>query len=191
MNKPLIATILIIGFVGYILGARFGSKTTIIGGDATLQAKLEEVKKLFPAIPDSSFVEGKVKSVNGNEVTLDTPGRHPFDESPTTRKIQITSSTKIVKNEIKSSEVYKNDIDAYNKKLSTWKPGSSSLPPTPPTNFTEKEISVSEIKEGMEVSVEADSLIRMVESFEATKIVVQVSTAVAPDASVPPVVPAI
>ena len=185
MNKEQVSAVVIVvalvaGYVGYMVGVSSKGGVSNSNSDSALQAKLDEVKKMFPPMPDSNFVYGQVKSVNGNVITLSTPPSNPFDESPATRQITVDSSTKIVKNENKSSEIIQGEQEAYQKKMSAWKPGSTDTPPTPPMPFIEKKVSVSEIKEGDQLSVEAATKIRMQEKFTAIKIVVQTSMAPIP-----------
>jgi len=193
MNKQIFAGIIIVvviaaGVIGYMIGT--SSIGGVLGGDASLRAKLEEVKKMFPTMPDSNFISGQVKSVSGNVIILNTPTSNPFDESPVIREITVTSATKIVKNENKSPETIQKEQEAYQKKMASFKPGSTDTLATPPMPFIEKEISVSDIKEGDQINVEAETQIRMVEKFEAVKITVQFSPiAPASPASAPVTVP--
>ena len=190
MSKQVIAGVVIVvaivaGVIGYMIGASV-SGGALVGGDAALRAKLEEVKKMFPPLPDSNFVFGQVKSVSGSVITLSTPTTNPFDESPKVREVTVTGSTKIVKNENKSPETMQKELEAYQKKMSAWKPGSTDTPPAPPEPFVEQEISLSDIKADDQISVEANSPIRMVEKFEAVKITLQMTAATAPAPIVAP-----
>lgn len=196
MNKQkivgmMIGVIVLAGGIGYMVG-RGGGVPSLGGLSTSDQAKLEAAKKMFPPMPDSNFVFGQVKSVSGKVITLSTPTNNPFDESPTERQVTVTSATKIVKNEFKSPETMQKEQEAYTKKMSSWKPGSTTeAPPTPPMPFVEKQVSISDIKVGDQINVEAANKIRFVEKFDATKISIQFSAAPAPaPAPVPVPVPA-
>ncbi len=192
MNKPLIVTILIIGFVGYIIGAKYGNKTMIGGLDSVSQEKLEKVEKMFPPIPDSNFVTGSVVSLDGQVITLNTPPVNPLDESPQTRKVTVTDNTKIIKREMKSSETIKKEQDAYQKKVSTRKSGSADPLPISPEPFVEKELAVLDLMVGDHLNIEAATQIRMLEKFEAVKIIVEFSAADSPSPTITPLsVPAL
>jgi len=186
----MIGVIVLAGGIGYMIG--ISSKSGVLGSsDSALQAKLDEVKKMFPVMPDSNFVYGQVKSVSGNVITLNTPKTNPFDESPTVRQVTVTSATKIIRNENKSPATVQAEQKAYMDKMSTWKPGSTGTLPIPPTPFTEKNISISDIKVGDQLNVEAATKIRMLEKFTAVKINVQMSASAPapialPAATVPP-----
>ncbi len=180
MNKPLIVTILIIGFVGYIIGAKYGNKTMIGGLDSVSQEKLEKVEKMFPPIPDSNFITGSVVSLDGQVITLNTPPANPLDESPQTRKVTVANNTKIIKREMKSPETIKKEQDVYQKKVSMQKPGSSDPLPISPEPFIEKELAIVDLMVGDHLNIEAATQIRMLEKFEAIKIIVEFSASNAP-----------
>ena len=194
MNKQQIIGIIIVvalvaGGAGYMMG-RGGGVPALGGLSSSDQAKFDAAKKMFPPPPDSNFIYGQAKSVSGNVITLNTPISNPFDESPTVRQVTVTSSTKIVKNENKSVATMQQEQQAYQKKISSWKPSSTDTPPTLPMPFTEKEISISDIKAGDQLSIEAVTQIRMLEKFDATKITVQMSASAfvpgLPTVAVPP-----
>lgn len=183
-SKKFLWTIVVVailaGGVGYAFGSTGGG---VLGGD---WAKLEEVKKMFPQMPDTNLISGQVKAVGDDTLTLSTPRTNPFDESPVSRQVVVTEDTKIIKNVNKSAAEMKKEQEAYQKKMSEWKPGGTSTPPTPPMPFVEETISLSDIKENDQISVEAATQIRMSEKFEAVKIMVQMST---PSAMAPVSVP--
>jgi hypothetical protein len=100
--------------------------------------------------------------------------------------VTVTSATKIIRNENKSPATVQAEQKAYMDKMSTWKPGSTGTLPIPPTPFTEKNISISDIKVGDQLNVEAATPIRMLEKFTAVKINVQMSYAAVPPPIAPP-----
>ncbi|MFH0891021.1 MAG: hypothetical protein V1856_03240 [Candidatus Liptonbacteria bacterium] len=177
MEKQVFIGILILiaaaaGILGYVTADSGGPQ----GADCSaLQAKLEEVKKMFPPLPDSSFISGKVESVSGNTITLNTPKGNPFDEAPALRQVAVTADTKIVKNEPKPIEVFQREQEAYQRKLSALKTDPSQPMPIPPSQSTEKDVPLSDIKQGDQLNVEAATPIRLAEKFEATKIYIQFS----------------
>lgn len=182
MVSMLVVVALVAGFVGYMLGSGSKGGSLGLGGGLSTsdKEKLEEVKKMFPQMPDSNYISGQVKSVSGKTITLNTPKSNPFDEAPTVRQVSVTSKTKIVRNENRSPEVVQKEQEAYQKKMASWKPGSSETPPTPPMYSVEKEISISDIKANDQISIEAATQVRMLEKFEAVKIIVQMSAALPP-----------
>lgn len=194
MDKQLITLIIVVAIVAGSIGYVLGTSTTgggIIGiGDSSLEAKLDEVKKMFPPTPDSNTVYGQVKSVEGEFIVLDTPPSNPFDESPKARQVTVTDATKIVRMENKDMETIQKEQEDFQKKISSWKPDTADSPPTPPVPFIEKEISLSDIKVGDQLNVEASTLIRMKAEFTATKILVQTMASIsAPTPTTSPITP--
>lgn len=173
MNKPLVLSLILVGALGYFMGSYFGFSGSKSIADKKLLSNLEEIKKTFPQPADSNIISGQVEFVGDNFVRLSTPASNPFDEAPNLREVIVAKSTTIVRSESKPIEVIKKEQADYQKKILTWKPGSSTAEPVLPTNFIEKEISISDIKIGDRLVVEADSQIRMVKEFIALKITVQ------------------
>jgi hypothetical protein len=134
-------------FVSYQVGYRSGAS-----GTAAIQAKLDEVKKFFPPLPeDSKLLSGYVESVSGDVITVKTTASDPFNGSSTFREVVVASTTKIIQSE-----------------------------PKPSRPNTEKEISVSDIKTGVPISVEAASSIKNAARFDAVKITIYPNPAVPP-----------
>lgn len=198
-KKVFIGTVVVVAVVaglgGYLSAGRI-SVPGVAGGCDKLQAKLDEVKKILPVPPDTNFVSGQVEAVNGNVITLKTQNVNPFDESPRVRQVTVTDATKIIKNESKQPDVFQKEQEAYQKKMSAWKPGSADTLPVPPVSYTEKEISLSDIKPGDQLNVEAANKVGMVANFEAMKVTqlysapAGVRAPAASPASVPPSAPA-
>lgn len=185
MDKQKIMLIVLVvavvaGGAGYLLGTSFSGSAD--------RAKLEQVKKMFPTMPDSNSLLGEVKSVSGNVITLKALFRSPFDESPEVKQATVTSNTKIVKKESKSADVLKQEQIDFTKKLSAWKPSSVEAMPILPLPYTEKAIAISDLKVGDQISIEATTKIGMSAKFEAKKIIVQMGSLLPNPASV--VVPA-
>src|SRR3989338_1161050 len=113
MSKQQITGIIIVvalvsGGLGYAIGA--GSN----GG--TFGQQGPGVTNVVPPMPDTNFIAGEVKAVNGNVITLNTPTAGPTDKSPKEREVTVTSDTKIIKQEEKSRETITKEQETYAKK---------------------------------------------------------------------------
>ncbi|MCX6702518.1 MAG: hypothetical protein NTW60_01450 [Candidatus Wolfebacteria bacterium] len=203
MNKSttliILAVSLIISLaIGFGSGYLVGQKTTA----SNYQAQIEKAKKFFPLIPDVRSVSGVVKKISGNVVTIEMPASaNPFEDLPTTREVAITDKTKIVKSEPKDTRAYQEEIAVYQEALKKVQrqtaPASTGTAPTtpaamanmpvPPMPFSEKDVKLSDLKEGMQISVQAGENIKTATKFEAVKITI---SSIAAPAVAPSVAPA-
>ena len=165
---PVVA-LLVGAAVGFALGGGQARTET-----AKLQAQIEKAKKSFPQIPELRSLSGKVTHIAGNTITLETsyPDTNPFESLPKERTITISGTTKVVAYEQKDQVAVRKEMEDFMKNLRTARPADADARPTPPTPYTEKSASASDIKEGMMISVEADENIKDKTSFTASKIVV-------------------
>lgn len=180
MNKQLIIGVLIAGLVGYFLGASFG----LGGSNKGLNNMTGDTP--LPTMPDSNFISGQVKSIEDNILFVHTPRVNSSDQMPEERQVTVGISTKLIKMERKTEEVIQKELQEYQKKIAEMKPGSTEPLPGLPVIYFEKEISLDDIKPGDFLSIEAESGIRMLEKFSATKITVQENIApITPTINIP------
>lgn len=165
-----VATAMFIGgmILGFIVGAgQAGSEIE------KLQAKIDTAKKFFPQVLEIHSISGKVKSISNDIVTIESSlDVNPLEDFPKERMVTITSATKLVSFVQKDSMIFQKEMEEFSKKMSTAPRGSISVPsPLPPTPFTEKESSLSDLKEGMTINVEASENIKEKVTFVAVKII--------------------
>ncbi len=171
---------LIVGLVGgYFWGyARGGMAVT-----ASYAPKIVEVSKLFPPAPTSMLsLSGQVKSINGSVVTLDvgslTPDPFAVENFPEVREVTVANAAKITKMVQKDPAELQQEVEAYTKQAVNVSATAGVVPVGPsegPVPFTEKNISLSDIKMGDMVIVTAGSDIMSAPSFTATAIQDQVT----------------
>lgn len=165
-----IATLIIGVIVGYMVGVgQTGQSNPEV---ARLQAQIDEAKKMFPPMPEMRSISGKVLSISGSTVTIESMASvNPFETLPKERTITVTSTTKLISMEQKDQASFQKEMEAFSKQMSSVKPGSAqSAPIMPPMPFSEKSISLSDIKVGEMINVEADENIKEKASFTAIKI---------------------
>ena len=196
-NKLSVGIVIILALAFGFGGGFFAGKMSV---SSDLKADLEKAKTFFPEIREIRSLSGKVKKVDGNTLTLEVQQLpNPFDEWPLKREVIAGENTKIIKNEQKDPEEYNKEMEEYGDKIKNYKPGSSPeekflMPPIP---FKEVELSVSDIKEGDQISVESSENIKTAKRFEAVRITVfgasafpaSAGGAIPPALSTPPGIP--
>lgn len=200
MKNPLIVITLVVGLaVGFGLGyLQSGGEGG--GGDspriAELESQIEKAKQFFPTTPEMFSVGGTVKEVKKNSIVVETFGSgNPFEELPLIREVVVGDDTVIIKQEPKDSEAFQAEQEEYQEAFekaqqATSGPGadpaalaSSVEFPTPPNFFEEIEIELDELEVGSQITAESGGVnIKTAESFEATRIVVQIGPAAGPAA---------
>lgn len=177
-----------ITLLGIALALVVGAAVGYFVAGSRYSAQLERAKKALPTTPFVNVISGKVKSVSGNVVTVTvSPSPNPFDEWPTTRQVVVTKSAKIVKQEQKDPKVFQTEFAQYQQEAQKGiKPGTA--PPTLPLPYVEKEISISDLKAGDTISVDAGKDVKTAASFDAVKITVTGIAAPTPTAVAGPAV---
>lgn len=147
---------LVLGFGGgYYLNRNMAS-SDLQKKNIELAESLEKIKKALPKIEEVRSFEGIVRSVGSDTITIEVASSsNPFDEWPIMREVRITPETKILHRSIKSPEVLQKEFEVNKKILDV---------------FFQEEISVSGIKQGWKIIVEAEEDIKTKESFTATRI---------------------
>lgn len=151
------------------------------GYEAGYQAaaqKAADAGILPPAQETALGLDGTVMAVGDDRLTIEADLRS-FDplglkNLPKERVVTITSSTTIVRLEAKSAEEFEADQRAFNEALADYRPDAegATLPPAPPSNYTETKISLADIRVGDLVTVIAAADILSSASFEAVNVVV-------------------
>ena len=181
----IVLLILIIGIaVGFAGGRYYKSKSSSSKiADSGCEAKLEKAKTMFPSMLEMKSVSGKIKEIKEKTVILEAIGINPLEDSPATREITVGENTKIVKSESKDQTAFQKEMEEYQKTISI----QTDKPQTPPIPFSEKEVSLADLKVGDQVLIEASENIKDKTSFEAVKITLQIMPAIpTPTSAVPP-----
>lgn len=193
-----ILLVLIIGIaVGFVGGRYYKSKSSSNKiADSGCEAKLEKAKTMFPSMLEMKSVSGKIKEIKEKTIVLEAIGINPLEDLPVTREITIGENTKIVKSESKDQAAFQKEMEEYQKIIST----QTDKPQSPPIPFSEKEVSLVDLKIGDQVLIEASENIKDKTSFEAVKITLQIMPAVPTSTSavpptntpiVPPTIPSV
>ena len=177
---------LVVGITGGLYaGSLFPSAQL---GSGLSKEQVDKLKKLFPPIPEMRSVSGTVKKIDGKTITLEiAESPNPFDEWPTSRKVIVSDSTKIVKVTQKDPKEFQKEMEAYSS-------GTIANPTNPaslrnPPSFTKEEvIKLTDIKVGDVITVEADHNIKSETQFTAIKISVGMGGS-GPAGLIPPPLP--
>ncbi len=198
MSKKLINTIIIIlvFVIGLVLGliirpkqssAPTGSQNTYQAGWNAAEQKLVQsgmVPGLNSNIPIKSL-SGTVEKIDGNKLTVKTVPLNPLaDSSLDERIVDVDSSTKIFQMTQKDPQEYQKEMAAFQKTMqsqtqaqisNTANKTNSAKPQTatPPMPFDKKQISLSDLKAGMQISITSSIDIKTAQEFTATEIDIQ------------------
>jgi len=164
--------------VGIVVALVVGGAVGYVTAGYQYSDKLEMAKTAFPSQPTMQIVSGTIQSISGNTITIQTPPSiNPFEDLPTVREVTVTSETKILKSEPKEPAVFQKEVEAYQKAMSASasKPGEQAPAaganlPIPPQPFTETELSISDLKTGDMITVDAGKDVKTATSFDAVKI---------------------
>ncbi|MFH1583175.1 MAG: hypothetical protein ABIB72_02555 [Candidatus Falkowbacteria bacterium] len=193
--------------LGYLIGSAKISPTGQLAiGANTYQAGWEAAKKRLAdsgfGLPMADFeinnVSGQVTAVKGDAITLKImPLELLADPNLDERIIKVDANTKIYVLEQKDQAEYQKEMEDFDKKMQEQinnmpAPGEIPASPvdaiTPPGFFVKKEISISGIKVGDNISViAADNDIKNTKQFTAAEINLQQAPAMTPPAADQPV----
>lgn len=158
--------------VGAVLGFGFGK---FVGNQwlsqkiRTLQAQIEQAKKLLPSTPtDMRSMGGKIMDVSANSFVLEVSSFNPFDDFATIRTVTTNTNTKVVLLKQKDQAIYREEVAVFQESLRKGEHGES--PVSAPASFEEAIGTFSDIKRGQFVSVQADHNIRDEKNFTATEV---------------------
>ncbi|MBI4812214.1 hypothetical protein HY798_02050 [Candidatus Falkowbacteria bacterium] len=189
MPKKIIILCVLVSLAALIfsLGVFAGFK---IGGDEinvrqnTFQAGYEAAKKrlaeggFFPIMGqiEVKTVSGEVKEIRDGEIVLKIRPLEPLADSELDERIaEVGEETKIYQLTQKDQTVYQKEMEEFNKKLQEQAQDGVSVPPvsfTPPTPFDKKEISLSLIKAGRQISISSQNDIKNAKRFKAAEITI-------------------
>jgi len=174
----IIVIALIIGvIIGYFLGLHSGHKKAYNQGLEQGRQEVKEkyqskIEELFPTPPEPEkifLVSGKIKEIKDKNLTLERtiPPINPFEEPKTEiKKVKITPGTEIVKRVEKSPEELEIEEKAFRKAIEE----NPKIPISPPDIFKETTISLSSLKVGDVITIEAEENIKDKTEFSAKKI---------------------
>ncbi|MFH1523064.1 MAG: hypothetical protein ABIE43_04590 [Patescibacteria group bacterium] len=214
----ILVTSLVFTSIGYIGASNFnlcnltqGDTKTVPIGQNTYQAGWEAAKKRLAETGyatgmvnemEIKSIHGQVKKVEGNKITLKIRPLEPLaDPGLDTRIITVDNQTKITMQEQKDNEEYRKEMEDYSLKMQAnneammkTEPGQASAPPTdmpmPPTMYTTKTGSISDIKKDANITVIAANNIKNEKEFTATEINLISGSAMAAPITAAPAMPA-
>jgi hypothetical protein len=193
LGLVLIGGLLVGGVVGYgagrattgspLIPSSGGSKGgSYAEGYAAAEQKLKDAGVIPSAAIEVRNIFGAVTSVGDASLVMETNLRspNPLDERqpPTSRTVNVTSETKIVRQTAKDPAEFRAEMEAFQQAADPTKPF--------PQPFNVETITLADIKAGDQVSVTADHDIFGEASFDATEINVASNAAAAVGGQAPP-----
>lgn len=183
MPKQII-TIIIIALGSFALGFFISDYNPLAANqedtfEAGWQAAEERLRETgyFPSLPEEeiNFVNGEIKEINGNKISLNINPLEPLaDPELDIRIIEVGENTKIYQTEKKDHEEYQSEMEEFNEAMQAEIDNPEIMAGlTPPEPFTEKEINLSLLQAGHQILVQAEEDIRNIKQFKVIKIVVQ------------------
>jgi len=172
--------------VGYAWGAKSSGGSILGSGDYATgyAAGMNAAKKklvdagLIPPTPASiTIISGVVKSVDADRFVINAGkvSPNPLDpQGPTDRTIMVTADTKITAHIPMTIEENTAAMKAFQDSLKAGKPIA------PPAPYTEKTVTLSDLKIGMNVTVTAAADIRTSAAITATAITFDAIPSAAP-----------
>jgi hypothetical protein len=139
---------------------------------------------LFPVQnTETRTLSGTVKEVRSDSLVLSVELRstNPLEEldAPKERVVAIGTDTKIISRKQKLPEKFQEEVNRFQKALSSLETGA--VPPSPPEPFETVELALKDIVTGMTVSVTADVNILTLAEFTAKEIAVSDSAGPGPN----------
>lgn len=179
----------------FLIGLTVGMKSVILPGgtaagcdEAALLQRLADAGYLPPDLMPGAPIyelEGTISSVGSDYIEV-TSSLTPLDD-PATFRVKVGPETSMVLLTRKDSIKFQEEMDAFDRAIEDFDPETDS-PPEPPIPYEEKVLNLSELKQGMVVSVLSGDDIRANPSFVATEITAEeVASAEEPPAETPPV----
>lgn len=135
------------------------------------ESQIKEAEKFFPIIEEVYGISGTINEIGTSYFILNvTFPLNPFDETPKTRKIIITNSTKISEQIPKDYAAFQKELEEYQITGGIPENETGQLFPAPVT-FTERALAFSELGVGDSVSVSSDQNIKSEKEFEGTAVI--------------------
>ncbi|MFH1523061.1 MAG: hypothetical protein ABIE43_04575 [Patescibacteria group bacterium] len=194
----ILVTAIIFTSVGYIGASNFNlcnltqsDTKTVPAGQNTYQSGWEAAKKRLAETGyatgmmnemEIKSIHGQVEKVEGNKITLKTRPLEPLaDPDLDTRIITVDNQTKITMQKQKDQAEYQKEMEDYSQKMQAnneammkAEPGEAPAPltdmPMPPTMYTTKTGSISDIKKDANITITADKNIKNEKQFTALEI---------------------
>ncbi len=155
------------------------SQNTFQAGWEAARQRLKDTG-FFPALTNQEVKEiyGQIKEIKDNKITLKIGPLEPLaDPQLDMRTIEIDNQTKIYKLEAKDQTKFQQEMAEYNKlmeqRVKNPAAATTSQPIMPPSLYTNKPISLSDLKVGMQITVSADNNIKDSQEFKAVEINIQ------------------
>ena len=208
-NKKFIVIGIIIAVVCFALGFIVAqmNKIGVSLGENTFQAGWDAAKQRLaesgfaPAIAGMEIktISGEVKEIKGNKINLKIRPLEPLaDPKLDNRVVVVDDNTKIFKLESRDPVEYQKEMDVYNRKIQqqTANPAVGAQPLVFPDFFIKKEVKLSDLEAGQQITVVTDEDIKNILEFKAVEITLQSTAAISPATApiapaVPPSVPVV
>lgn len=154
----LILLILMLG-IGYYLGVLRQQ----IAEKEAFETKINQLEQTFPPLNDVRALSGTISKISGNAITIENAQiGSPLEKTPPTRTVIITTQTKIVRQELKDIILVQKEGAEYQK---------APAGKAPPSPFVEIPITLSDLKIGDQIIVQANENIKAAEQFTATAVI--------------------
>ena len=198
----LLVTAVVMLIIGFAAGAaiygprqwKSGHAAGYSDANKELSAKLDK-SGLLPPVPQTMSLTGTVTAVNGDSLTMTVPqmNRNPLaNDAPTTRTVTLADGGKVVLSKSLSPDEYtaanRHYQDEQKAFMEAMAAGKTATPPAPPAPFTQSPAKFSDIKVGMQVTVQSKSDIAFAASIAADSLSIQNLEVATPPA--PPAPPA-
>lgn len=171
-----LTALIIVAINAYVNNARLSSDDGFIDSTLSSFSYNQGYKDGYNAARDKfHFAPVEIRTINGtiiettsnsltiNAINLDTD--EFVDGVSNIRKAELTAETKFFSRTALSEE-------EFDKAMSAWRSSGATRGESPPSGFTDKEISASDLQAGQNIVINADQDIRLMETFTALSVVV-------------------
>lgn len=197
MSRQTTILIIVLVFLSFIFGLGAGlqigggkknSNKNAKSGGNTYQAGWDAAKKrladseFYPMMPggmEIKTISGEVIAVKDNKIAVKARPLEPLADPNLDARIVVSdSNTKIYQMEQRDREIVQKEMEEFQKAIQERmkNPAAADTAPiTPPATFTKKEIKISDIKAGQQITVSSDADVKNAKEIKATEITVRPS----------------
>lgn len=164
--------------IGFTVGKNTAPETKAPSNGAA-QGESEVIQKLLDAgyLPPEFDPNSEIMSTSG-QIVETGEGYFKFEAALTpiadkqTYRAAVTENTEIIQRVSKDSDELERQFDQFEEAMANYDPEGAGEPPEPPSPFVEEELNVSDLENGMTVSVRSESNLRENKSFTASSVFV-------------------
>ena len=172
--------------LGIVTAIVVGAILGYAGGSHQYAAQLDTARKALPVQATMSSVLGKITGISGNIITITQPILNPpvdpFEDLPAVRHVTVTSATNIVKDVVVDPSVFQQEMTAYQaaiQKIREKGPTAGVDVPAQPIPVIQTTLTLSDLKVGDMITVDAGTDVKTITSFDAVTITVNEITPIA------------